>query len=178
MNSTVSSVPYRYLPKQLSRKDRNAQIGSLQKSRRLYRQGKYFIRPAIKSFQSKKSDHIRRAENMYGITPIVPGKALANATKCSVEALQKIVRKGEGAYYSSGSRPNQTAQSWGIARLASAVSGGKSSAVDFRILEEGCDHRTSKAYRLAKKSLQKYTRGAKNGRRTIRHAKRVHLSNI
>lgn len=161
----ANMVPYRYLPANLSRKDRYAQTKSLQKSRRLYRQGKYFTRPAIKSFQSRKSDHIRRAEKMYGITPIVPSAALAKATKCSVDALQKIVRKGEGAYYSSGSRPNQTAQSWGIARLASAVSGGKSSAVDFRILEKGCDHRSSKAYRLAKKSLRKYGYGRRHTRR-------------
>jgi len=38
--------------------------------------------------------------------------------------LQKIVNKGMGAYYSSGSRPNQTPASWGIARLASAITGG------------------------------------------------------
>jgi len=66
--------------------------------------------------------------------------------------LKKIVNKGEGAYYSSGSRPNQTPQSWGHARLASAVTGGKASKVDFGIIEKGCSH-TGKAYRLAKKKF-------------------------
>ena len=51
-------------------------------------------------------------------------------TGCSIEALKKIVNKGEGAYYSSGSRPNQTSHSWGYARLASAITGGKAAAVD------------------------------------------------
>ena len=61
-----------------------------------------------------------------------------------------IVKKGQGAYYSSGSRPNQTAHSWG-ARLASAVTGGKSSQIDYHILEKYCK-KNSKALRLAKRS--------------------------
>jgi len=56
-----------------------------------------------------------------------------------------------GAYYSSGSRPNQTAQSWGKARLYSAISGGPASKSDGHILREGCD-KTSKALKLSKTS--------------------------
>jgi hypothetical protein len=69
-----------------------------------------------------------------------------------MSALQKIVKKGEGAYYSSGSRPNQSPQSWGYARLASALTSGKAAAVDYDILEKGCSKR-SKALTLAKKAL-------------------------
>jgi hypothetical protein len=87
---------------------------------------------------------------MYHMDRIVPNAALAQATKCSVGALKQIVRKGEGAFYSSGSRPNQTPQSWGYARLASAITGGKAAAVDYAILKKGCDPR-SRALRLAKK---------------------------
>jgi len=65
--------------------------------------------------------------------------------------LQKIVNKGEGAYFSSGSRPNQTPQSWGIARLASAVTGGKAAIVDYHIIEDGCDHK-KRAFKLANKT--------------------------
>jgi hypothetical protein len=107
---------------------------------------------------------VRLAEKMYGVDSVVADERLAKATKCSVDALQKIVNKGEGAYYSSGSRPNQTARSWGLARLASSITGGKASAVDFRILEEGCDHSKSKAYRLAKRSLKKHGYGRKRTR--------------
>ena len=35
-----------------------------------------------------------------------------------------------GINISSGSRPNQNAQSWGLARLASAITAGKAAAVD------------------------------------------------
>jgi hypothetical protein len=80
---------------------------------------------------------------------------LALATGCSIPALQKIVNKGEGAYYSSGSRPNQTPQSWGLARLASAITGGKSAAVDYNIIRDGCRH-TKRAFILANKARRKY----------------------
>ena len=48
------------------------------------------------------------------------------------------MNKGRGAYYSSGSRPNQSAESWGLARLASAITGGNASKIDYGILESGC----------------------------------------
>ena len=56
-----------------------------------------------------------------------------------------------GAYYSSGSRPNQTAESWGIARLGSAITGGPSSMVDYHILEKECKN-DSIALKMAKKT--------------------------
>ena len=143
-------IPVRYLPLQLTRKDRKKQLLGLSKSRKAYKTGKYIPRPTIASFKSKKSKYILLAEKMYNVERIRPSKELARKTKCSIAALKQIVKKGEGAYYSSGSRPNQTAQSWGYARLASAITGGKASAVDYSILEKGCDHRTSRAYRLAK----------------------------
>jgi DNA-binding Xre family transcriptional regulator len=143
-------IPLRYLPLRLTRKDKAKQIRALSKSRRMYKLGKYYSRNPLKSFQSRKSDHIVRATKMYGVERILPNKELAQKTGCSVNALNQIVKKGEGAYYSSGSRPNQTARSWGLARLASSITGGKASAVDYNILERGCNHRTSKAFRLAK----------------------------
>jgi hypothetical protein len=156
-------VPLRYLPSRLTRKDRAKQVRSLARSRKAYKVGKYYQRPKIASFKSKKSDHIVRAIKMYGVDRIVPNQELAKKTQCSVAALKQIVKKGEGAYYSSGSRPNQTARSWGLARLASSITGGKASAVDYSILEKGCNHKTSKAFRLAK--MPSY--GRKHTRRVV-----------
>jgi hypothetical protein len=116
----------------------------------LYKLGKYYTRPKIQSFKSKKSKHILKAEKMYNVDSVKPNAELSRKTKCSVRSLKQIVKKGEGAYYSSGSRPNQSAQSWGIARLASAITSGKASAVDYEILRKGCNHKTSKAFRIAK----------------------------
>ena len=82
------------------------------------------------------------------------------ATGCSRKALSKIINKGQGAYFSSGSRPNQTAQSWGIARLASAITSGKAAAVDYTILEKGCKP-GSKALKLAKIARKKHGHGTR-----------------
>jgi len=117
----------------LSRKDRDKQIAMIQKSRRMYKQGKYFTRKKL-NYPVKISPHIIRAQKLYG-TKIIPSKELALKTGCSLKALQQIVKKGEGAYYSSGSRPSQTAHSWAYARLASAITGGKASKVDYHILK-------------------------------------------
>ena len=146
----------RYLPKILSRGDRKKQSQMLLKSRRLYKKGKYYTRTKLASYPHKVSSHIQDAQRIYGLTTIQPNKQLSKATGCSVKALKKIVNKGEGAYFSSGSRPNQTPQSWGIARLASAVTGGKAAVVDYKIIEEGCDHK-KRAFTLANKTRKSYT---------------------
>jgi hypothetical protein len=154
-SSGGTKIPVRYIPYKLTKKDKLKQKTALQKSRKLYKKGKYFTRPKVASFKSKPSKHILNAQKIYGIKNISPNKELATKTGCSVSALRQIVKKGEGAYYSSGSRPNQTAQSWGYARLASAITSGKSAAVDYKILENGCKHK-GKAFKLATKAKKKY----------------------
>ena len=149
------NFPIRYVPKKLTGKDNQKQINRLQKSTKLYKQHKYYTRKPVSSFKSRKSSHIEDARKIYGIQTVTPNQELAQKTGCTLSALQKIVKKGEGAYYSSGSRPNQTPQSWGLARLASSITAGKSAAVDYDILKKGCDP-TKKAFRLANKSRKKY----------------------
>ena len=153
-------INLRYLPKHLSRKDKKLQGSELLKSRKLYKKGIYYTRKNISSFKSTKSQHIIKAEKMYNVNKIGVTNQLSKATGCSKKSLAKIINKGAGAYYSSGSRPNQTSQSWGIARLASAITAGKAAAVDYNILEEGCNSK-SKALKLAKKAKKKYGQGTK-----------------
>lgn len=140
----------RYLPDTLSRRDKTRQRKELTKSRKLYKQHRYYTRKSVKSFTSKPSKHLVRARKLYGVDHIKPTRELSKQTGCSLKGLRQIVRKGEGAYFSSGSRPNQTAQSWGHARLASAITGGNASAVDFHIINKECSH-DKQAYRLAQK---------------------------
>ena len=85
-------------------------------------------------------------------------------TGCTIGVLRKIVSKGEGAYFSSGSRPNQTAQSWGLARLASSITGGKSAAVDYEIIKNGCNH-MKRAFKMATKAKRKYKYGQSSTKR-------------
>lgn len=167
MKTTKKSyVPIRYLPYKLSRRDKQKQRRMLLKSRKMYKQKKYYTRQSLSSYKNKTSKHILNARKIYRVNNVSPNSNLARATGCSVNSLKKIVQKGEGAYFSSGSRPNQTAQSWGLARLASSVTGGKASAIDFDILEKGCNHK-KKAFLLAKKSLKKYNYGRSKTKRVI-----------
>jgi hypothetical protein len=131
----------------------------LKESRRNYKRGKYVTRKRLASFVNRKSSHTANARKMYGCD-IGLNAEFAKATGCSISAMRQIVRKGEGAYYSSGSRPNQTAQSWGMARLASAMSSGKAAGVDFAIIDKGCNH-SKRAYRMA-------LRRRKDGNKTVR----------
>lgn len=133
------TFPKRYIPNFLNEKDKQKQRNMLNKSRKMYKQQQYYTRKPVDSYKHKTSKHILNARRIYGINSIYPTRELSRKTGCSVNALRKIVRKGEGAYYSSGSRPNQTPASWGIARLASAITAGKAAMVDYDILQQGCD---------------------------------------
>lgn len=150
--------PIRYIPTNITKKDKQNQINMLIKSKNLYKKHKYYTRKNIASYKNIKSKHILNARKIYNIKNILPNKNLSLKTGCKISALKQIVRKGEGAYYSSGSRPNQTPQSWGLARLASALTSGKASAVDYNIIKKGCNHK-KKAFILANKSRKKYNYG-------------------
>jgi hypothetical protein len=150
--------PMRYLPKSLTKKDKKKQIKMLITSKKLYKKQKYSTREQLSSYKNKKSNHILDARRIYNIETITPNKELSLKTGCKLSGLKQIVKKGEGAYYSSGSRPNQTAQSWGLARLASSITAGKSAAVDYDIIEKNCNH-SKTAFILANKSRKKYKFG-------------------
>lgn len=154
----MANVPVRYVPSTLSSEDKIKQAKYLKTSRKAYRKGKCETRKKLDSFRSKESPHITKARKMYNVSKIKPSRQLAKATKCSLKGLKRMVSKGKGAYYSSGSRPNQTAHSWGYARMASAITGGKASAVDFHIIQEECS-KNSKALRLARKARKTYKKG-------------------
>ena len=149
-----TNIPYRYAPYTLSKRDQQKQRKELAKSRKLYKKGKYYTRKTMKSYKHVKSPHIRNAMKMYHIHNLLPNKELANKTRCSLKSLKKIVNKGRGAYFSSGSRPNQTPQSWGLARLASAITGRNAAKVDYHLLKEGCQ-KDSKALKLADNLMKK-----------------------
>jgi hypothetical protein len=153
-------IPQRYIPKNISKKDKSLLRKQLKKSRKLYKKNKYHTRAKVKSFKSKKSGHVANAKKMYNVNKISASNKLAKKTKCTKATLDKIVNKGRGAYFSSGSRPNQTPSSWGFARLASAITGGKASAVDFKLLTNGCK-KNSRAVNLAKKAMKKYKKGTR-----------------
>ena len=158
-------IPIRYIPKRLTETDKQKQLKMLNKSKKMYKKNQYYKRHNVKSYKSKPSSHIVNARKLYNIENIAPTQELAEKTGCKLSALNKIVQKGKGAYYSSGSRPNQTPESWGLARLASSITGGKAAAVDYNILDKGCNHH-KKAFILANKSRRKYKYGQSKTKRT------------
>ena len=133
----------------LSKNDKKKQFHAIKKSKKMYKKGEYYIRPKMKSFKSKPSKHVQKAKKLYNVTSMKPSLQLFKKTGCHRDGLNKIVQKGKGAYYSSGSRPSQTAESWGLARLASTLTGGKSSGIDIHILKKYCKP-NSKPLKLAK----------------------------
>ena len=152
-------IPKHYVPKSLTKKNKKTQENYIKKSRKLYKKNKYFKRPVIKSFKSKVSPHILKARKMYNIDKIRPSKELEKKTGCKIQGLNEIVKKGMGAYYSSGSRPSQTPESWGYARLGSSITGGNASKIDYHILKKYCNN-NSKALKMSQKP--KSQSGGKN----------------
>ena len=65
-------------------------------------------------------------------------KEISSLSKITYRNALKIVKKGEGAYFSNpGSVRKQvsSARQWGIARLYSAVMGGKAAKIDKDLLK-------------------------------------------
>ena len=98
------------------------------------------VRPKVKGFKSKRSSHVRNFEEKYGTK--ITDKAFITKNIISETGREMIIRKGKGAFFGSGSKPNQTPFSWGLARLASVIMNGPARKVDQKIWDE---------YRIKKK---------------------------
>lgn len=129
-----SKYSNKYLPKSLSKKDQKKQKRSLNKSRRDYLSKKYYTRPKVKSYKSKPSSWTKKFHELYPNAKSY--SQISKVTGIPTKALKAVVRKGRGAYYSSGSRPNQTAESWGKARMYSYILGGKTRKIDNEITKK------------------------------------------
>ena len=127
-----------YVPKSLSKRDRVKQAKEINRSRRDYRRNKgtkkYHLRPKLKSYKSKESSWTKKFHKIY--PDITSYSDISKATGIKRGALMSVVKKGKGAYYSSGSRPNQTPESWGKARMYSYILGGKTRKVDKEITDK------------------------------------------
>ena len=119
------NIPDRYLAN-LKGKERTAQIKSIVEKTE---------RPKVKGFKSKPSSWTEKFKKKYGdVTKI---DDIAKATGIPKKALNEVLKKGKGAFYSSGSRPNQSAASWSRARMYAFIMGGKAvRKVDKGIIEK------------------------------------------
>ena len=148
-------VPKTYIPESLSESDKKKQAKSILQEKK---------RPKLESFESKPSPFIKKFIKKYDKK--ITDKKWIHENLLSYKGQREVLDKAKGAYFSSGSRPNQTAHSWGRARLASSITSGKAAAVDYKLLEQGCK-KNSKALKLAKKSLKKYKMGKRKAPKRI-----------
>ena len=118
-------IPKQYAPASLTPADRKKQIKSI-------KEGK--PRPKVESFKSKRSGHVADFEKKYGYK--ITNDSRISKEIISKTGIDKILAKGRGAYYSAGSRPNQTADSWARARLASVILGRGARKVDKAIWDK------------------------------------------
>jgi len=115
----------KYVPKSLSPSQKKKQVASIREKR---------DRPKLKDVKTKKSKWTTKADEYFkGNTSI---SNISKTLGVSKTGLNKIIKKGEGAYYSSGSRPNVTARQWGVVRLYSVLFGGPARSVDKDIVKE------------------------------------------
>ena len=113
----------KYVPLSLSPADRKKQIKSIESKT---------IKPRPKvNYPTKRSSHVVKFEKKYG-TKITDDKFISKNI-ISQKGIDEILDKGRGAYFSGGSRPNQTPQSWSRARLASVIMNGPARKVDIKI---------------------------------------------
>lgn len=123
-------IPKKYT-RGLSRRDRKRQVRNIRTARKNYKKKKYINRPKLKSHKKRESGWTAKFHKKHPNAKTVP--EIARATGIPSKALNAVKRKGMGAYYSSGSRPNQTAHSWGKARMYSYILGGPARRVDREI---------------------------------------------
>lgn len=132
--------PKKYLAG-LNKKDKEKQKKQLDKSTSDYKKGKYTDRKDLKSFKEKKSSFVQQIKAKLGV-PMNFEKVADKLTRTKkrenelLKGFEEIYEKGKGAYFSSGSRPNQTPEAWGKSRVASVLVGGKSRNIDKKIVDK------------------------------------------
>lgn len=125
----MAHIPPRYVAGVRDKKQREEEI---LRQRAAYKQGRYVDPKRYPEVPEKKSDWTEQWRQRHPDTPITNLAAVSRLTKIPLHRLKQVVAKGRGAFYSSGSRPNQSASSWAYARLASVLLGGPALQVDRR----------------------------------------------
>jgi hypothetical protein len=124
-------IPEKYLAG-LSPSQRLLQEKMIRKSRKEYQEkGIVSDRPKVSEGKVPRSSHAKKFEDRYGYSISNISRVKKDFPNVDVD---KILSKGYGAYGSSGSRPNVSARQWALARLASALTGGKAAKVDKDLL--------------------------------------------
>lgn len=119
------SIPKKYIPDSLTKQDKAKQKKSIEEKT---------DRPKVDSYKSKRSKFVVAFEKKYNNK--ITDDEFISKNIIGKEGIKQILAKGMAAYYSSGSKPNQTKESWSRARLASVIMGGKARDVDRKIWDK------------------------------------------
>lgn len=127
-------IPRRYVPYYLTIEDLKKQLDSIVKGK---------DRPELESARTKRSKWTTKAHSFFGkdnTSKEDMARILAKGDKKREEeifkGLDEIYKKGESAYFSSGSRVGQNQYSWAMARVFSVLFNGKSRRIDKDIVEK------------------------------------------
>ena len=108
----------KYVPKGLTQSDRKKQIKSIKEGT---------DRPKV-NYKTKRSSWVVKFEKKYNRKITDLDWISKNLLKRN--GINKVLKKGTAAYYSSGSRPNVSVFQWKYARLGSVLLNGPARRVD------------------------------------------------
>ena len=114
-------VPAKYVPASLSATDARRQLLSIAYGSQ---------RPAV-AHRRRRSTWAARFERRYGVP--ITNDAWIDRHLMTRAGIRRVLNRGRAAYHTTGSRPNQTRESWARARLASVLLGGPARASDIDI---------------------------------------------
>ena len=116
----------------LTPQQRLLQQSAIRKSQKEYeKSGTILERPKVSDKPTPRSPWAKKFEDKHGF----PITDLPKVKKAYPSAdVETILKKGDGAYATSGSRPNTSSYQWKFARLASALLGGPAAKIDKDLL--------------------------------------------
>lgn len=117
------NIPSNYL-KGLNKTDKEKQIKSIFEGK---------LRPKTKA-PEKRSKFVIDFEKKYNKK--ITDEEYIHKNIITRTGQKQIIKKGMGAYFSGGSRPNRTPASWSYARLASVIMNGGARKVDKKIWDK------------------------------------------
>lgn len=121
----TKKIPKKYLPKSLSKSNSKKQRNSILQGNN---------RPKLKSYKSKRSGWVKKFEEKYKHK--ITDKKWINKNILKNKGQTLIINKGKAAYYTSGSRPNQTPSSWAYGRLAGVILNSPARKIDKNIWDK------------------------------------------
>lgn len=114
-------VPEKYVPSSLSPQDAQRQLQSIMRGTK---------RPQV-SHRNRRSTWVVKFKEKYGVS--ITNDKWIDRHLLAKRGIRKVLDRGRAAYRTTGSRPNQTKESWARARLASVLLGGPARERDMDI---------------------------------------------